>query len=491
MTSQQPAQDQKPSRPGPRGDSVVFCATTAVAAVLVVAVATSAWWATHSQQRGGEIYLGLALIMLLAAVAVAAVGRWLGKHVRTMWMIREALLAAGEGRDSRNELMVAESIGPEAVIWNRFLAEREQFNRRRTADQLQQLLGSPAQHGAELQGACDAMSQGLIVIDEAKNVHFANGASAVFLQADRSEIAGAPVDRFVTDPAVRQAIDDAVRDHSPRRATVEVQPNDDSSSVLRFSVRPTRRDDVAAAVIIIEDITQQRVAEDARNAFVAQATHELRTPLTNIRLYVETALDEGQADPKARGEALNVINQESRRLEQLVGDMMSVAEMEAGAIQIRHDDVRLDAVFADLQRDYQAAADERQIKLLFNLPPKLPVIQGDREKLVQSLHNLLGNAIKYTQAGGHVTVNVEAHTDQLTIDVADSGIGISGEDLEHVFDKFYRAKDARVSKITGSGLGLALAREVIRLHGGDITVQSEIDKGSTFTATLPIQTEAA
>jgi signal transduction histidine kinase len=255
-----------------------------------------------------------------------------------------------------------------------------------------------------------------------------------------------------------------------------------------------RREDAAAALVFIEDITQQRIADDARNSFVAQATHELRTPLTNIRLYVEQAIEAGHEetpDPAARAKALDVINQESRRLERSVADMLSVSEIEAGSFKLRAGDVRLENLFDDLKAEYEPQAAEKKIKLTLRLPPKLPVIKGDRDKIVLALHNLLGNAVKYTPEGGRVEVRVEVENDTVKVSVADTGIGISPEETDLIFEKFYRAKDQRVATITGTGLGLALAREVVRLHGGDITVQSEVDKGSTFTMTIPTLAEAA
>ncbi|MBY0261179.1 MAG: ATP-binding protein, partial [Phycisphaerales bacterium] len=109
----------------------------------------------------------------------------------------------------------------------------------------------------------------------------------------------------------------------------------------------------------------------------------------------------------------------------------------------------------------------------------------DRDKVVMALHNLVGNAVKYTPAGGQVLVRASADAQTLTIDVADNGIGIKEDEQPLVFEKFYRAKDRRIAGVTGTGLGLAIAREVVRLHGGDITLSSAIDKGSTFTMTLP------
>jgi PAS domain S-box-containing protein len=344
--------------------------------------------------------------------------------------------------------------------------------------------------GGALDNACDSMSQGLILVDSSMRVKYANGAAAAFLQSKREDLVGAEMGRFIQQEHLLEALRAAAEGDVCRPTTVEVESGD-GHGVLRFSTRPTRREDVAAAMIVIEDITQQRVAEQARNAFVAHATHELRTPLTNIRLYVETALDEGNEDSKLRAECLNVINQESRRLERMVGDILSVSEIEAGSFQIRRDDVRLDQLFQELEADYRAQAEEKQTQLGFHLPPKVPVVQGDRDKISLALHNLIGNALKYTPSGGKVDVNLEVGESGLVVEVADTGIGIGPEDAEKVFEKFYRASDARVGKITGSGLGLALAREVVRLHGGDITLQSELDKGSTFTMTLPVRAEAA
>jgi two-component system sensor histidine kinase VicK len=185
-------------------------------------------------------------------------------------------------------------------------------------------------------------------------------------------------------------------------------------------------------------------------------------------------------------EAFNVLNREARRLERMVSEMLSVAEIEAGSMRLSNDDVKLDRVFSELETDFKPFAAEKQINLTFALPPKLPDFFADRDRLTLAIHNLVGNAIKYTPAGGSVTVTLSGDGGKLNIDVTDTGIGITQAELAPIFDRFYRAKDPRVANITGSGLGLALAREVARLHGGDVTVQSELNKGSTFTLSVPL-----
>ncbi|MDP7348314.1 MAG: HAMP domain-containing sensor histidine kinase, partial [Phycisphaeraceae bacterium] len=190
---------------------------------------------------------------------------------------------------------------------------------------------------------------------------------------------------------------------------------------------------------------------------------------------------------QSRMQAINVINQEATRLERIVDDMLSVAEIESGEMKLRHDDVRMDELLTHMRADFQAQADEKQIQLVFDLSPKLPVIQADRDKIGLVLINVIGNALKYTPQKGKVTVIVDVTDDEqrIVFDVRDTGIGIDSGEIERIFDKFYRANDRRVAKIVGTGLGLALTRAVVQQHGGGIAIESELDKGSRFVITLP------
>ena len=443
-------------------------------------------WSDWKMQTGIGGIGAVALFMLLL------IYRRMRARLGALGAIREALLMAGGGGTAPGTLAVSTELGPEAKAWNGVVADIEKLRRQNLAEKVKETLGQRHEVRNELESACDALPQGLLLIDEHNRVKYANGAAAVFLHARREDLINADITRFIEVPSVLDAIREVASGTVRRRSTQDIERQEDGASgVLRFSVRPVRRDDKAAAMLTIEDITQQRVAEEARHSFVAQATHELRTPLTNIRLYVETAIEEGENDPATRARCLNVINGEARRLERIVGEMLSVAEIEAGSFKLNRDDVRLDALFTELKADFQQQAAEKKIDLRLNLPPKYPGIQGDRDKIMLALHNLVGNALKYTPEGGKVTVNVEAAKGQLVIEVKDTGIGISRDDQDKVFERFYRANDPRVAKITGTGLGLTLAREVARLHGGDITLESELDHGSTFTFTMPAPAEAA
>lgn len=441
--------------------------------------------------KSWETQAGFGLIGAIGMLALLVTYRRMRSQLRAMGAIREALLARHGGEKSHAAMFVRHP-APEAKVWNELIAENERLNTELLVERVREEANAGRDSGNDLEGVCDAMWQGLLLIDDQMRIKYANGAAAVLLRTTREEMTGKEVTSLALDNSLLDPIRQVVSGSLRRRVTNEVKlEGENGQGVLRFHVRPVRRGDRAAAMVIVEDVTQQRLAEEARNLFVAQATHELRMPLTNIRLYTESALEEGERDVAVRAKCLNVINQESKRLERIVGDMLSVAEIEAGTLKLRMGDLRLETLFEELKNDYQAQANEKQITLKFNLPPKLPAIKADRDKIVLALHNLIGNAIKYTPAKGTVNVNVEITERHLIVEVADTGIGINPEESELIFDKFYRSKDARVAEIAGTGLGLSVARELIRLHRGDITVRSQLNQGSTFTLTIPTMLEAA
>lgn len=245
------------------------------------------------------------------------------------------------------------------------------------------------------------------------------------------------------------------------------------------------------SALLLQDVTNEREQEKERSQFLYHVTHELRTPLTNIRAYAETLSEGVLQDPETLRECYNVIVGETQRLSRLVEDILSLSQMEAGAARLKMDDVNTARLVRQVVEDMQAQADEKRLELVLNMTPKVPTIRGDKERLAVVLTNIVGNAIKYTPEGGKVEVNCTQENSRLMITVADTGLGISAEEQEKVFEKFYRSTDERIAGLPGTGLGLALALEIVRTHGGTITLDSEIGKGSKFTVVLPIGSLAA
>jgi signal transduction histidine kinase len=429
---------------------------------------------------------GAVLIGLLGLAFGALVLRKLQSRLAVLTLIRGAMRDAGQGIPDLSALTVNPAWGAEATGWNRLVSltqTRQQEEIDKSLDTLNARSG-----GGNLEEACEGLGHGFLLADERGKVLYHNSAAKVCGLLDESLENGVELGSVITDEQLAGQVQQMLTGSGPGRVAIEITRGADSEpSIFRITMRRMR--DSGSMVMTLEDVTQQRTAEASRHDFVSQATHELRTPLTNIRLYVETAQTDGEDDKELRGECLNVISRESQRLERLVTEMLSVSEIEAGSMTIRKDDVRLDQLFKSLEQDYKQNASKKNIDLHFDLPPKLPAVQGDRDKLAIVVQNLMGNAIKYTPEGGDVSVAVDLSATELNIEVRDSGIGISEEDQAHVFEKFYRANDPRLGDITGSGLGLALAYEIIRLHGGEMTVESVLNEGSLFRVTLPIVAE--
>ncbi len=433
----------------------------------------------------------LGAIVAIGAVLLAAVGRIALPEIRGFLAVQSALSAVSSGETEPQAMRISPRFGTLAGPWNRLLDERADLEKQGLDRRVEQI-GAGAKSDDLVQRACDAMPTGIVVCDQAGKIRYANGAAGILLGSRRDDLVGVILADRIEAEQVRELIGTVVLDGTGRRGAIEVEQNAAGNrSILRYAVMRLEQGNTRAGLVLIEDVTQQRTADQARDEFVEQATHELRTPLTTIRMHLEPLVEEDVADEQARRESLNIINQESLRLERMVGDMLSVAEIEAGSLKLHVNDVRLDQLLTELRAAFEHQAAEKSLTLVFDLPPKLPVIRGDRDKIMQTLHNLLANAMKYTPAGGTVTVRLEAGEETLRIQVADTGIGIAPEDASRVFERFYRAQDNRVSKITGSGLGLALAQEIVRLHGGEIGVESELDHGSTFTLQLPVRAEAA
>jgi signal transduction histidine kinase len=236
----------------------------------------------------------------------------------------------------------------------------------------------------------------------------------------------------------------------------------------------------------IRDITQQKLAEEMRDQFVDTATHELRTPLANIKAYAETLALADVIDVEQQKQFLNTINSEATRLARFVDDLLSVSSMELGSLSLNKQVTDLRRMLNEVLAKVRPQVEEKRLAFEVALPEKMPEPEMDKDKIATVLVNLLGNAVKYTPANGRVMFRVNITDKNIEVSVQDTGLGIAADELEKVFEKFYRSNDPRVQEQTGTGLGLALSQEVVRLHGGKITVESEINKGSTFMMTLPL-----
>lgn len=463
--------------------------------LLVSSAILGVWWVKDMIADGLTATIGASLL----SFTILAVGiGWFLSIVRPALALehRLAALAPPSGHDfSAGTLQLEPVVGhsPAAFGWNR-LAEQSQvwsaLNELKTT-----LLDSMSDRrrgtGPQL---LDALSEGVATVDAAGRITYANSALVSMCgKTSAEDLLGTPLGE-----AFGVAAETAQAWHlSAANSQTVFEWSTPSSAggehVFRGQRRSGRKSDGGniAFVWTIRDITQQKLADNMRDQFLATATHEFRTPLANIRAYAESLDMSDDLDPESRKRFYNVIQSESLRLSQLVDDLLDISRMQAGAMSLDCRETDLGRLVEEISQKVAAEMQEKSLDYRCELPPKYPKLSVDKGKLAAAIINLLGNAAKYTPAGGRVTFRVDVNSRQIEFAVTDSGIGISSEDLPRVFERFYRCSDDRVREITGSGLGLALTQEVARLHGGDVSVESQLNQGSTFRITLPLDAMAA
>jgi two-component system phosphate regulon sensor histidine kinase PhoR len=239
------------------------------------------------------------------------------------------------------------------------------------------------------------------------------------------------------------------------------------------------------AVAVLRDVGQEKALQKRNAEFVSAVSHEMKTPLAGIKAYVELLVDGDAEDEETREEFLRVINSQADRLQRLVENMLNLARIEAGVVNVTKKARSLNELLEEAAHVVQPAAEAKRIELVTDLSPLYLGVLADRDMLLQSAINLLSNAIKYTPEGGRVTLRSRLAGDEVAFEVEDTGVGLSEEDCQRVFEKFYRVKKDK-TMASGTGLGLPLAKHIVEdVHGGRLEVQSAVGTGSTFSVTLP------
>jgi len=238
-------------------------------------------------------------------------------------------------------------------------------------------------------------------------------------------------------------------------------------------------------LFLLRDVTAQQAAQRAQAEFLAQITHELKAPLNTIVAYVEALSDENLLDVAERHEFLNTLNAEALRMGQLISNLLQLSRIQLGNLSAEFGFVKAEALIRDRAEAVRSQAEARQQILTLELPENLPPLYGDKDLLGVAITNLITNAIKYTPVGGRITVRATANDKDLAIEVEDTGIGIPEEARSRIFERFARADQPEVQRQTGSGLGLALVKEITELHDGQVSVESQLGRGSCFSLRLP------
>jgi len=237
----------------------------------------------------------------------------------------------------------------------------------------------------------------------------------------------------------------------------------------------------------VRDITNFRQAQEMQSTFISMISHELRTPVALIKGNAATLRrDDVEWDTPTVRDMAEVIEEESDRLTALINNLLTTSKIQAQrTVELNIDDVRIDRIAARSVERFQAQTKKHHLEMQF--PPDFPVVRGDEQRLLQVFDNLIGNAIKYSPDGGDIILQGHVMGDQILIQIRDQGVGLAPDDQAKVFDRFYRVDGTLSRKTQGTGLGLYLARQLVRAHGGDLGVESQLGKGSTFYFTLPLE----
>jgi len=239
--------------------------------------------------------------------------------------------------------------------------------------------------------------------------------------------------------------------------------------------------------LVIEDVSELRRLQRIRAEFIDNLSHELRTPLTTVRLLTETLardLDGSELPPRIR-DGIVKIDVETGHLVQMVNELLDLSRIEQGSAPLHLSQVDVGQLVRASVERLALFAERQGVTLRADVEDELPPVRGDEDRLGQLLINLLHNAVKFSDAGGAVTLRARRDDGQIRLSVEDEGIGIPRSELDRVFERFYKVDKARVGVRGGTGLGLAIVRHIAESHGGRVWVQSEEGRGSTFTVAIP------
>lgn len=237
-------------------------------------------------------------------------------------------------------------------------------------------------------------------------------------------------------------------------------------------------DSISEAYNRLQDLNKNRIH------FISSSCHEIRAPLSSIRSFSEILHDYDDIDADTKKEFLNIINEESERLTQLTNEILDIVRIDSGKVQWHMDSVDMADVLRSAVKAMNPLTNSKGLLMETRIPGGLPSVKGDKNKLLQVMLNLISNAIKFTSQG-KITVGIEEMPDEIKAYVSDTGEGIYPEEKEKIFEEFYRIGDELAGRPGGSGLGLSISKKIIETHGGNIWVESQLGKGSTFFFTLP------
>ncbi|MDK2836181.1 MAG: two-component system, OmpR family, sensor histidine kinase ResE [Thermosediminibacterales bacterium] len=337
---------------------------------------------------------------------------------------------------------------------------------------------------SKIEKIVENMAEGVIAIDKNGGLILANAQAEEHLGLKEINYNGMSVENVLKPQKLAEVLNKVLIEKESSSTEI-VLDNEKLIFLVHASPIQSGEEDLQGAVAVLQDITAIRKLEQMRRDFVANVSHELRTPLTSIQGFIEAMID-GLIDEKESQEKyLNMIHEETLRLNRLVTDLLDLALLESGKVQWEMKPISLPEITKRVIDKMKALADNRNIKIINNINDNLSLAYGNEDRIEQVLINLISNAINFTPEKGTVTVFSEEMEQYIKISVQDTGIGIPKEDIENIWQRFHKVDKSRTRKTGGTGLGLAIVKNIIEVHGGEVSAESSPGKGSIFSFTLP------
>ena len=354
-------------------------------------------------------------------------------------------------------------------------------------DRVQEQIDKISVENQRLESILNNMGEGVLLVNEASEITYANPASIVMLDLPEMYVGRALIE-INRIPELQALLSEA--EQTSTLAFAEIRLANLQESEAEVTIVP-----VAAKseyVIVIHDVSHVRQLERIRADFVANVSHELRTPLTTIQGYAETLLTSDSKKSKKRKEFIVKILNHSTRLSRLVSDLLELARLESGDVELTMSPYHLNSFYEQILDVFEPVLEESGLVLKWEIPDDLPEVKVDQQLFMQVFVNLIDNAIKYTPDAGEIEISAEINTtsaekaDEVVVQIKDAGIGIPLESQSRVFERFYRVDKGRARKMGGTGLGLAITKHILLCHNGRIWLESELGQGTVFHFALPI-----
>jgi two-component system sensor histidine kinase ResE len=422
--------------------------------------------ATVAQVRNMIAYAAFA-----ATILAMIVGFYMSKSISQplQLMNRAALEVAGGNYQQQVEVASLDEVGQLARTFNYMSAT------------LQQTVEALSHEKAKLENIMLSMNEGVLAVDRQGEVILANPQAKLLLQFMEKDLTGKEIHSLLQDEAMPELYKQVIA--TSETASAEYHLAD--GKILFLQIAPLRRADRTwGAVGILQDVTEVRRLEQMRRDFVANVSHELRTPMTSIQGFVEALLDGLAEDKESQNRYLNIILDETIRLNSLVNDLLDLSQLETRQVSWPMEEVAVRPLFEQVAAKFQPQLEKQNLTLEIEVDGDLPAVLGNKDRIQQVLINLLGNAVSFTPAGGKITLAAVPAAEMVRLSVSDTGVGIPPEEQEKIWGRFHKVDKARTRRFGGTGLGLSIVKQIVETHGGTVGLESVPGQGSTFHLTL-------